>query len=126
MAKLTIAKINEIARNKALEEIKANGLTEFYRIEGTKFAKDFTFETEEGEITKTVRVDIVVPKLEEGETAESLAIDYNFRLEEKAEQAREREAAKAKKIARDAKKRAEKKANETNPIIRTTIIGEGE
>ena len=126
MAKLTVAKINEIARGKALEEIKNNGLTNFLQIEGTKFAKDFTFNTEEGNITKTVRIDIVVPKLDEDETAETLAEDYKFRLDEKAEKEKEKEIAKAKKIARDSKKRAEKKANESNPVIKRTVVEKGE
>ena len=97
------------------------GLTNFLQIEGTKFAKDFEFETEEGTKIKTVRIDVVVPKLEDGENAESLAEDYNFRMEEKAEKEKEKELAKAKKIARDQKKRAEKQANENNPIIKRTI-----
>ncbi len=121
MAKLTIAKINEIARGMAMEEIKANGLVNFLQVEGTKFAKDFTFDTPDGEITKTVRIDVVVPKLDAEENAETLAEDYNFRMEEKAEKEKEREEAKAKKIARDQKKRAEKQANENNPIIKRTI-----
>ncbi|MBQ2884948.1 MAG: hypothetical protein IJE43_14455 [Alphaproteobacteria bacterium] len=121
MAKLTVAKINEMARGVAMEEIAKNGLTNFLQIEGTKFAKDFEFETEEGIMTKTVRIDIVVPKLEEGENAEFLAEDYQLRLKEKEENAKIKAEAKAKKIARDQKKRAEKQANESNPIIKRTI-----
>lgn len=121
MAKLTIAKINEIARGVAIEEIAKNGLTNFLQIEGTKFAKDFEFETEEGTMVKTVRIDIVVPKLEEGENAEFLAEDYQLRLKEKEENAKIKAEAKAKKIARDQKKRAEKQANKSNPIIKRTI-----
>lgn len=121
MAKLTVAKINEMARGVAMEEIAKNGLTNFLQIEGTKFAKDFEFETTEGTMVKTVRIDIVVPKLEEGENAEFLAEDYQIRLKEKEETAKQKAEAKAKKIARDQKKRAEKQANESNPIIRRTI-----
>ena len=121
MAKLTVAKINEMARGVAMEEIAKNGLTNFLQIEGTKFAKDFEFETEEGIMVKTVRIDIVVPKLEEGENAEFLAEDYQLRLKEKEENAKIKAEAKAKKIARDQKKRAEKQANESNPIIKRTI-----
>ena len=121
MAKLTVAKINEMARGVAMEEIAKNGLTNFLQIEGTKFAKDFEFETEEGTMVKTVRIDIVVPKLEEGENAEFLAEDYQIRLKEKEETAKQKAEAKAKKIARDQKKRAEKQANESNPVIRRTI-----
>lgn len=121
MAKLTVAKINEMARGVAMEEIAKNGLTNFLQIEGTKFAKDFEFETEEGTMVKTVRIDIVVPKLEEGENAEFLAEDYQIRLKEKEETAKQKAEAKAKKIARDQKKRAEKQANESNPIIKRTI-----
>jgi hypothetical protein len=121
MAKLTVAKINEMARGVAMEEIAKNGLTNFLQIEGTKFAKDFEFETEEGTMVKTVRIDIVVPKLEEGENAEFLAEDYQLRLKEKEENAKIKAEAKAKKIARDQKKRAEKQANKSNPIIKRTI-----
>lgn len=121
MAKLTVAKINEMARGVAMEEIAKNGLANFLQIEGTKFAKDFEFETEEGTMVKTVRIDIVVPKLEEGENAEFLAEDYQLRLKEKEENAKIKAEAKAKKIARDQKKRAEKQANESNPIIKRTI-----
>lgn len=121
MAKLTVAKINEMARGVAMEEIAKNGLTNFLQIEGTKFAKDFEFETTEGTMVKTVRIDIVVPKLEEGENAEFLAEDYQIRLKEKEETAKQKAEAKAKKIARDQKKRAEKQANENNPVIRRTI-----
>lgn len=121
MAKLTVAKINEMARGVAMEEIAKNGLTNFLQIEGTKFAKDFEFETEEGTMVKTVRIDIVVPKLEEGENAEFLAEDYQIRLKEKEETAKQKAEAKAKKITRDQKKRAEKQANENNPVIRRTI-----
>ena len=121
MAKLTVAKINEMARGVAMEEIAKNGLTNFLQIEGTKFAKDFEFETEEGTMVKTVRIDIVVPKLEEGENAGFLAEDYQLRLKEKEENAKIKAEAKAKKIARDQKKRAEKQANESNPIIKRTI-----
>ena len=121
MAKLTVAKINEMARGVAMEEIAKNGLTNFLQIEGTKFAKDFEFETEEGTMVKTVRIDIVVPKLEEGENAEFLAEDYQLRLKEKEANAKIKAEAKAKKSARDQKKRAEKQANKSNPIIKRTI-----
>ena len=124
MAKLTIAKINEMAREVAMKEIAENGLTNFLQVEGTKFAQDFTFETEEGTMTKTIRVDIVVPKLEEGENAQFLAEDYELRLKEKEENAKIKAEAKAKKIARDTKRRKEKEANESNPIIKTTVIAE--
>lgn len=122
MAKLTIAKINEMAREVALKEIAENGLTNFLQIEGTKFAQDFEFETEDGKMVKTVRIDVVVPKLEGGEDAEFLANEYQMKLKDKEETARAKAEAKAKKIARDTKRRAEKKANESNPIIKTTII----
>ena len=124
MAKLTVAKINEMAREVAMKEIAENGLTNFLQVEGTKFAQDFTFETEEGTMTKTIRVDIVVPKLEEGENAQFLAEDYQLRMKEKEENAKIKADAKAKKIARDTKRRKEKEANESNPIIKTTIIAE--
>lgn len=122
MAKLTIAKINEMAREVAMKDIQENGLANFLQVEGTKFAKDVEFETEEGKMVKTVRIDVVVPKLEDGEDTEFLANEYQMKLAEKKENARLKEEAKAKKIARDQKKRAEAKANKENPIIKTTII----
>lgn len=124
MAKLTVAKINEMARVEAMKEIEANGLKDFLQVEGTKFAKDFTFQTEEGFMTKTVRIDIVVPKLEAGEDAQTLADDYTFKMGEKAEKEQAKAEAKAKKIARDEKRRAEAKANKSNPVIKTTVISE--
>lgn len=124
MAKLTVAKVNEMAREVAIKEIAENGLANFLQVEGTKFAKDFTFETEEDTMTKTIRVDIVVPKLEEGEDAQFLAEDYQLRMKEKEENAKIKAEAKAKKIARDTKRRKEKEANESNPIIKTTVIAE--
>ncbi len=124
MAKLTIAKINEMAREVAMKEIAENGLKNFLQVEGTKFAQDFEFETEEGKMVKTVRIDVVVPKLEDGEDAQFLADEYQMKIKEKEENAKAKAEAKAKKIARDEKRRAEKKANESNPIIRTSIINE--
>ena len=121
MAKLTVAKINEMAREVAMKEIAENGLKNFLRVEGTKFAQDFEFETEEGKMVKTVRIDVVVPKLEDGEDAQFLADEYQMNLKDKEENAKIKAEAKAKKIARDQKKRAEKQANESNPIIRRTI-----
>jgi hypothetical protein len=110
MAKLTVAKINEMARGVAMEEIAKNGLANFLQVEGTKFAKDFEFETEEGTMVKTVRIDVVVPKLDKEENAETLAQDYQFRMAEKEENAKAKAEAKAKKIARDKKLREEKKS----------------
>ena len=122
MSKLTVAKINEMAREVAMKEIAENGLKNFLQVEGTKFAQDFEFETEDGKMVKTVRIDVVVPKLEDGEDAEFLANEYQMKLKDKEETARAKAEAKAKKIARDTKRRAEKKANESNPVIKTTII----
>lgn len=110
MGKLTVAKINELARGVAMEEIARNGLANFLQVEGTKFAKDFEFDTAEGKMVKTVRIDVVVPKLEDGEDAEFLAQDYQLRVAEKAEKAKAKEEAKAKKIARDKKLREKKEA----------------
>ena len=118
MAKLTIAKINEMAREVAMREIAENGLVNFLQVEGTKFAKDFTFDTPEGEMIKTVRIDVVVPKLDEEENAETLAENYKFKMDEKAEKEKEKAEAKAKKIARDKKKREENQKN----IVKTTVI----
>ena len=112
MAKLTIAKINEMAREVAIKEIAENGLKNFLQVEGTKFAQDFTFDTEEGQKTKTVRIDVVVPKLEDGEDAQFLAEEYQMKLKEKEENAKAKAEAKAKKIARDEKMRAKKKEKE--------------
>lgn len=124
MAKLTVAKINEMAREVAMKEIAENGLKNFLQVEGTKFAQDFEFETTEGKMVKTVRIDVVVPKLEDGEDAQFLADEYQMKLKEKENNAKAKAEAKAKKIARDEKRRAEKKANESNTIIRTFIIDE--
>lgn len=112
MAKLTIAKINEMAREVAMREIAENGLKNFLQVEGTKFAQDFEFETEEGKMVKTVRIDVVVPKLEDGEDAQFLAEEYQMKLKEKEENAKTKAEAKAKKIARDEKMRAKKKEKE--------------
>ena len=108
MAKLTIAKINEGARNECIKELTENGVKNFYQIEGTKYAKDFNYTLEGQDFTKTVRVDIVVPKLEEGENAETLGNDFQIRMEEKRQKEEERKIAKEKKIARDKKRREEK------------------
>ena len=124
MGKLTVAKINEMVREVAIKEIAENGLKNFLQIEGTKFAQDFEIQTEEGKMVKTVRIDVVVPKLEDGEDAQFLADEYQMKIKEKEENAKAKAEAKAKKIARDEKRRAEKKANESNPIIRTFIIDE--
>lgn len=110
MEKLTVAKLNELARVEALKEIKENGLTNFLQVEGTKYAKDFEFDAGGELVTKTVRIDIVVPKLDEEENAETLAEDYEFRVAEKEKNAKAKAEAKAKKIARDEKARAKKKA----------------
>ena len=109
MAKLTVAKINEMAREVAMREIAENGLKNFLQVEGTKFAQDFEFETQEGKMVKTVRIDVVVPKLEDGEDAQFLAEEYQMKLKEKEDKARAKAEAKAKKIARDEKMRAKKK-----------------
>lgn len=109
MAKLTIAKINEMAREVAMREIAENGLQNFLQIEGTKFAQDFEFDTPEGKIVKTVRIDVVVPKLEDGEDAQFLAEEYQMKLKEKEENAKAKAEAKAKKIARDKKLREKNK-----------------
>jgi hypothetical protein len=110
MGKLTIAKINEMARERAMQEIAENGLKNFLQIEGTKFAQDFEFDTPDGKMVKTVRIDVVVPKLEDGEDAQFLADEYQMKLQEKEENAKAKTEAKAKKIARDEKMRAKKKA----------------
>lgn len=109
MSKLTVAKINEMAREVAMKEIAENGLKNFLQVEGTKFAKDFEFKTEEGTKVKTVRIDVVVPKLDAEENAQTLAEDYQFRLNEKEENAKAKAEAKAKKIERDKKLREQKK-----------------
>ena len=97
-----------MAREVAMKEIAENGLKNFLQVEGTKFAQDFEFKTEEGKMVKTVRIDVVVPKLEDGEDAEFLANEYQMKLAEKEENAKIKAEAKARKIARDSKRRAEK------------------
>lgn len=118
MSKLTIAKINEMAREMAIKEIAENGLNNFLQVDGTKFAQDFTFDTPDGEKTKTVRIDVVVPKLDDEDNAQTLADDYKFKMDEKAEKEKEKAEAKAKKIARDKKRREENKKD----IVKTTVI----
>lgn len=118
MSKLTIAKINEMAREMAIKEIAENGLNNFLQVDGTKFAQDFTFDTPDGEMIKTVRIDVVVPKLDAEENAETLADDYKFKMNEKAEKEKEKAEAKAKKIARDKKRREESRKD----IVKTTVI----
>lgn len=98
MGKLTIAKINEMARERAMQEIAENGLKNFLQIEGTKFAQDFEFDTPEGKMVKTVRIDVVVPKLEDGEDAQFLADEYQMKLQEKEENAKQRQRLKLKKL----------------------------
>ena len=112
MAKLTVAKIKEMAREVAMRESAEKGLKNFLQIEGTKFAQDIEFETEEGKMVKTVRIDVVVPKLEDGEDAQFLDEEYQMKLKEKEENAKAKAEAKAKKNARDEKMRAKKKEKE--------------
>ena len=95
-----------------MKEIFKNVLNKILKIESTKFGKDYEYETEEGKMVKTVRIDVVVPKLEDGEDAQFLAEEYQMKLKEKEENAKAKAEAKAKKIARDEKMRAKKKEKE--------------
>lgn len=108
MEKLTVAKKNEILREKAYEMlIKENA--EIFKVAGSKFMVNVDFEGEK----VPVRIDFVVPKIDPEDTcqfAEDFAEIYEQDQAEKAKAKEEKEKAKQKKIARDKKLREQKKA----------------
>ena len=97
MEKMTIAKRNEILRQKAFDKLFKEGILgiDLLQVAGSKFMTDIEFE---GEVYP-VRIDIVVPKIDKDDTcqfAQDFADEYAQDLEEK-------------KIARDKKLREQKK-----------------
>lgn len=105
--KLTVAKKNEILREKAYEMlIKEN--VEIFKVAGSKFMVNVDFEGEK----IPVRLDFVVPKIDPEDTcqfAEDFAEIYEQEQEEKRLAKEEKQKAKEKKIARDKKLREQKK-----------------
>lgn len=110
MEKLTVAKKNEILREKAFEMIVKEGLlgNELLQVAGSKFMVNVDFEGEK----IPVRIDFVVPKIDLEDTcqfAEDFAELYEQDQEEKRIAKEEKAKAKAKKIERDKKLREQKK-----------------
>lgn len=105
--KLTVAKKNEILRERAYEMlIKEN--VEIFKVAGSKFMINVDFEGEK----IPVRLDFVVPKIDPEDTcqfAEDFAEIYEQEQEEKRLAKEEKQKAKEKKIARDKKLREQKK-----------------
>lgn len=109
MTKLTIAKKNEILRGLAMEALGLKDNKDLLQVAGSKYAIDVQFDGE----WYPVRIDIVVPKItddSEAATAVEMAELYANEQAEKAEAKKAKAEAKAKKIARDEKLRAEKRA----------------
>lgn len=110
MEKLTIAKKNEILREKAFEMIIKEGLlgNELLQVAGSKFMVNVDYEGEK----IPVRIDFVVPKIDPEDTcqfAEDFAEIYEQDQVDKAKAKEEKQKAKEKKIARDKKLREQKK-----------------
>lgn len=110
MEKLTIAKKNELLREKAFQKVIKEGIegVELFKVAGSKFMVNVDFEGE----TIPVRVDFVVPKIDPEDTcqfAEDFAELYAQDQKEKELAKEEKAKAKAKKIARDKKLREDRK-----------------
>ena len=110
MEKMTIAKRNEILRQRAFDKLFKEGILgiDLLQVAGSKFMTDIEFE---GEVYQ-VRIDIVVPKIDKDDTcqfAQDFADEYAQDLEEKKIAKEEKQKAKEKKIARDKKLREQKK-----------------
>lgn len=110
MGKLTVAKKNEILREKAFEKIIKEGILgdTLLRVAGSKFMVNVEFE---GEVVP-VRIDFVVPKIDVEDTcqfAEDFAELYTQEQEEKRKEKEEKQRLKEKKIERDKKLREKKK-----------------
>ena len=101
--KLTKAQIDTILRGLAFDKIMAGEKP--LQVAGSKFAINVEYEGN----PYVVRVDFVVPK-EQDYLAEDLHDEYMASVAEKEKEKAEKAQAKAKKIARDEKLRAEKKA----------------
>ena len=84
MEKMTIAKRNEILRQRAFDKLFKEGILgiDLLQVAGSKFMTDIEFE---GEVYP-VRIDIVVPKIDKDDTcqfAQDFADEYAQDLEEK-------------------------------------------
>lgn len=111
MGKITLAKRNEILREKAFNEIiKQEIIDRLLKVAGSKYMINVEYEGEQ----IPVRVDFVVPKIDKDDVcqfAEDFADLYQQEQEEKRLAKEEKQKAKEKKIARDKKLREEKKLN---------------
>lgn len=111
MEKITLAKRNEILREKAFNQIiKEDIIERLLKIAGSKYMINVEFEGEQ----IPVRIDFVVPKIGKDDVcqfAEDFADLYQQEQEEKRIAKEEKQRAKEKKIARDKKLREEKKLN---------------
>lgn len=112
MEKLTIAKRNEELRKRVFERIiKPEVLEELKQVAGSKFMIDQELNGE----YYPVRIDFVVPKINEEDTcqtSEDFAELYAQEQEEKRIAKEEKQKAKEKKIARDKKLREQKKGEQ--------------
>lgn len=110
MEKLTIAKKNEILRERAFNMLIKEDLLndKLFKVAGSKFMVNVEFEGEQ----VPVRIDFVVPKIDPEDTcqfAEDFAELYEQEQEEKRIAKEEKQKAKEKKIARDKALREKKK-----------------
>lgn len=110
MEKLTVAKKNEMLREKAFEMLIKEGLLgdKLLKVAGSKFMVNVEFEGEQ----IPVRIDFVVPKIDPEDTcqfAEDFAELYEQDQADKAKAKEEKQKVKEKKIARDKKLREQKK-----------------
>lgn len=112
MEKMTIAKRNEILREKAYNAIiKEDIIDRLLKVAGSKYMINVEFEGEQ----IPVRIDFVVPKIDKDDTcqfAEDFAELYEQEQEEKRIAKEEKQKAKEKKIARDKALREKKKKEE--------------
>lgn len=111
MGKITLAKRNEILREKAFNQIvKEDIIDRLLKVAGSKYMINIEYEGEQ----IPVRLDFVVPKIDKDDVcqfAEDFADLYKQEQEEKRLAKEEKQKAKEKKIARDKKLREEKKLN---------------
>lgn len=110
MEKISVAKKNEVLREKAFNMLIKEGLLgeTLLKVAGSKFMVNVDFEGEK----IPVRLDFVVPKIDPEDTcqfAEDFAELYEQDQEEKRLAKEEKQKAKEKKIARDKKLREQKK-----------------
>lgn len=109
MEKITIAKRNEMLREKALKGI-LDGSLQMLPVAGSKFAVDVELNGE----FYCVRIDIVVPKFEAGQELSAVDMNEEYKLDQESKRLAQEEKAKAKekKITRDKKTREEKHKEE--------------